>query len=485
MLDALKKEINRTMTENGAATLQTTGSDCVDLFATIGALRSAGEQEIITRFVRAYAEDPDLAMKMLFYSRDVRGGLGERRVFRVILRYLADAEPESVRKNLPLISEYGRWDDLITLFGTRCWEDAVRLIRAQLAEDLASIEAGGHVSLMAKWLPSVNATNTETVKSGKRLARALNMSDREYRRTLVKLRAYIRILENALREKDYTFDYAVQPSGAMLKYRMAFWKHDGARYAAYLKGVAEGREDMKTGTLYPYDIVQKAVMFEGRDEERKTLDVTWNALENLVPQGNALCVIDGSGSMYGGRSPYPITVALSLGMYFAERNQGRFHNHFITFSEDPRLVEIKGKDLVEKVRYCETFNEVANTNIQKVFELILAAAVNSGLPQSEMPETLYFISDMEFDYCTVDADMTNFEYARKLFSDHGYELPEVVFWNVQSRRRQQPVHRNEKGVLLVSGFTPRLFGMVAGKNLNPETLMKEILLSARYAPVCA
>ena len=142
MLDALKKEINRTVTENGATTLQTTGSDCVDLFATIGALRSAGEQEIITRFVRAYAEDPDLAMKMLFYSRDVRGGLGERRVFRVILRYLADAEPESVRKNLPLISEYGRWDDLITLFGTRCWEDAVRLIRAQLAEDMAALEAG-------------------------------------------------------------------------------------------------------------------------------------------------------------------------------------------------------------------------------------------------------------------------------------------------------------------------------------------------------
>jgi len=485
MLNELKNEANRTWTENGAATLLTTGSDCLDLFATIGALRNAEDNEIIARFARAYAEDRDMAMKMLFYSRDIRGGLGERRVFRTILKHLAGIQPESVRKNLHFVSEYGRWDDLTVLFGTKCEKDAMNLIRAQLQKDLQDLEAGENVSLLAKWLPSVNTSSAGAVKDGKRIAKALGMTDAEYRKTLVKLRAKIRIIENNLRQKDYTFDYSAQPSKAMLKYRKAFRRNDEERYTAFLDNVSKGEESIHTGTLYPYDIVDKALNFRGDETERKALDVTWNALEDYAPQSNTLCVIDGSGSMYGWGTPLPATVALSLGMYFAERNKGEFHNHFITFSHNPRLVEIKGKDLVEKVQYCETFNEVANTNIQKVFELILSAAVKNKLPQEEMPEILYFISDMEFDYCTDDAELTNFEYAKKLFEDHGYKLPKVVFWNVQSRNQQQPVKMNEQGVILVSGCTPRLFSMVASGTFDPAIFMKEVLLSDRYAPICA
>ena len=442
MLNELKNEANRTLTENGATTLRSTGSDCLDLFATIGALRNAEDQEIIVRFARAYAEDRDLAMKMLFYSRDIRGGLGERRVFRTILKHLADVQPESVRKNLHLVSEYGRWDDLTVLFGTKCEKDAMAVIRDQLAKDLAALDAGENISLMAKWLPSVNTSNAAVVKDGKRIAKALGMKDAEYRRTLVKLRAKIRIIENNLRQKDYTFEYSAQPSKAMLKYRKAFRRNDEERYTAFLERVSKGEETIHTGTLYPYDIVEKALRFRGNETERKALDVTWNALEDYAPQGNALCVIDGSGSMYWGGTPIPATIALSLGMYFAEHCKGEFHNHFITFSHNPKLVKIKGKDLVEKVQYCETFNECANTNIQKVFELILSTAVKNRLPQEELPETLYFISDMEFDSCTNDAGLTNFEYAKRLFEEHGYRLPKVVFWNVQSRNQQQPVHMN-------------------------------------------
>ena len=485
MLNELKNEVNRTLTENLAETLRTTGSDCLDLFATIGALRNAKEQEIIARFIRAYAEDRDLAMKMLFYCRDIRGGLGERRVFRAILKYMANAQPESVRKNIGLISEYGRWDDLMVLFGTRCENDALDLIRDQLDKDLFALESEENVSLMAKWLPSVNTSNAEAVRNGKRITKALKMSDAEYRKTLVKLRAKIRIIENNLREKDYTFDYEAQPSRAMLKYRAAFRRNDNERYDAYLDRVSEGTATLHTSALYPYDIVQKALNFSGSETERKALDVTWNALEDYAPQGNALCVIDGSGSMYWGGMPIPATIALSLGIYFAERNAGVFHNHFITFSTNPRLVEIKGQDLVEKVRYCESFNECSNTNIQKVFELVLSAAVRNNVPQKEMPETLYFISDMEFDCCTVDSELTNFEYAKKLFEDHGYRLPQIVFWNVQSRNEQQPVSMNDKGVILVSGCTPRIFTMVANGQYDPIAFMKEVLLSERYAPVCA
>ncbi len=485
MLNELKKEANRTLTENGAATLRSTGSDCLDLFATIGALRNAGEQEIIVRFMRAFAEDRDMAMKMLFYCRDIRGGLGERRVFRTILKYLADAQAASVRKNLHYVAEYGRWDDLTVLFGTKCEKDAMALIREQLKQDLSALETGENISLMAKWLPSVNTSNAGAVKDGKRIAKALGMTDAEYRKTLVKLRAKIRIIENNLRQKDYTFAYSAQPSRAMLKYRKAFRRNDEERYQAYLEQVSKGEETIHTGTLYPYDIVEKALRFRADDTERKALDVTWNALEDYAPQGNALCVIDGSGSMYDWGAPLPITVALSLGMYFAERNKGEFHNHFITFSRNPKLVEIKGKDLVEKVQYCESFDEVANTNIQKVFELILSTAVKNKLPQEELPETLYFISDMEFDCCADDAELTNFEHAKKLFEDHGYKLPQVVFWNVQSRNQQQPVKMNEQGVILVSGCTPRLFSMVASGQFDPAVFMKEVLLSKRYEPICA
>ena len=181
----------------------------------------------------------------------------------------------------------------------------------------------------------------------------------------------------------------------------------------------------------------------------------------------------------------PEAVALSLGIYFAERNQGAFKNHFITFSENPRLVEIKGNDIVDKVRYCMGYNEVANTNIGKVFELILNTAKKNSIPQNEMPSKLYIISDMEFDCCAEDSELTNFEYAKKLYESEGYNLPEIVFWNVDSRNTQQPVTKNEQGVALVSGCTPRLFSMVASGELNPYAFMLEVARSERYAKIVA
>ena len=220
-------------------------------------------------------------------------------------------------------------------------------------------------------------------------------------------------------------------------------------------------------------------------EERSAIDATWNAQEDYTTGENALVVIDGSGSMYAARDPMPAAVALSLGVYFAERNTGAFRNHFITFSENPQLVEIKGGDILEKLRYCHDFNEVANTNIQKVFELILAAAVTNRVPREDLPSTVYIISDMEFDYCTKDASLTNFEYAKKLFARHGYPLPRLVFWNVASRNRQQPVTVNDRGVALVSGCSPRIFSMVMDGEPDPYTYMLSMVDTERYAPIAA
>lgn len=486
MLEFLKREADKTYTENGAVTYRSTQSQCLDLFAAIGALRREGDEEITGRFFHAYAENADLAMKTLFYARDIRGGIGERRVFRTILKWLAEYEPRSVEKNVPYIAEYGRYDDLLTLMGTPCEAAAMDCIKAQLAADRAALEAGEPVSLLAKWLPSVNASNGEAVRQAKRIARGLGMNDGSYRKTLSALRAKIRIIENNLREKDYTFDYARQPAKAMFKYRKAFLRNDGERYAAFMGRVAEGTERLHTGALAPYEIIEPLVKGGTiSEQERLAIDATWNAQEDFTGGENALVVIDGSGSMYGGGDPLPAEVALSLGIYYAQRNTGRFRNHFITFSGHPRLVEIKGRDIYEQVRYCRRFNEVANTNLQRVFELILNTAVKNRVPQKDMPAKLYIISDMEFDHCVADGSLTNFEYAQKLFDRHGYRLPEVVFWNVASRNRQQPVRMNDAGVALVSGCSPRIFSMLRAGILSPYAFMLSVLGSERYAPIAA
>ena len=360
-------------------------------------------------------------------------------------------------------------------------------IRDQLAKDVSALSVEGEsISLLAKWLPSVNASSAGTVRAAKQVARALGMSDAQYRKTLSALRARIAILENNLRERDYTFDYAKQPSKAMFKYRKAFFRNDGQRYQAFLEQVRSGEAKLNTGTLYPYELVAPILKGEVSEAERLTLDTTWNALPDFAGDGDALVVVDGSGSMYwSGVQPMPATVALSLGLYFAQRNTGAFRGHFITFSGRPRLVEVKGRDLYEQVKYAVSFNECANTNVQAVFDLILRTAVKNRLKQADLPATLYFISDMEFDSCAEHADLTNFEYARRAFAARGYTLPRVVFWNVASRALQQPVTMNEQGVVLVSGCTPRLFEMVLGGNLSPYAYMLDILSAPWYRDIAA
>lgn len=487
--DALSQALNYTTTENGAKTLRSSGSSCLDLFATVGALRQADERELIIRFVRAWAENKDLAVKILFYARDIRGGLGERKVFRTIMSYLGNNEPETVRKNLDFVAEFGRWDDLLVLFGTKCEADALAVISAQLEKDKAALQSKGEVSLLGKWLPSVNASNAQARKNAMIVANYLGMNSAEYRKLLSALRAQIKIIENNLREKDYSFDYSKQPSRALFKYRQAFYRNDAERYSEFLRSVSDGETVLKTGGLMPYEIISPVIRstFELTKENEQSINATWNALENFPGDESALVVVDGSGSMYWnyGTSPLPIEVSISLGMYFAERNKGVFANRFMTFSHNPQLIEIKGETIVDKVRYCMSYNECANTNIQKVFDTILSVAVSNNVPQRELPSKIIIVSDMEFDSCTDNAGVTNFQYAKKQFKDHGYKLPQLVFWNVSSGNNQQPVGKNDRGVALVSGCTARTFSMVAGDIIDPYALMLEVLNNDRYSKICA
>ena len=490
MLKHLKKEANMTLTENSAVTYATTNSDCLDLFATIGALRREPEAEIITRFDRAWAENANLAMKTLFFARDIRGGLGERYVFRTVLRNMAYSRLESVTKNLWAVPEFGRFDDLLTLLDTPAKQIVLDFIKTQFQADMAALKDDGTVSLLGKWLPSVNAHNADTIRYGKLIAKALGLTDAEYRKALSALRVKIAIIENNLRERDYTFDYSKQPSIAMFKFRKAFLRNDGERYKEYLSSVERGEAKINTGTLLPYEIIRPVfggygVIRSITTDERRSMDVTWKSQADFTHGENALVVVDGSGSMYMELDFKPAAVALSLGIYFAERNTGAFMNHFITFSEKPQMVEVKGNDIYDKVKYAASYNEVANTNIQKVFELILHTAVKNKLPQNDLPATLYIISDMEFDRCVCGAEMINFEYAKREFDRHNYTLPTVVFWNVASRNQQQPVTMNENGVVLVSGASPRVFSMLSSGNLSPYAFMLDTLGAERYARITA
>ena len=491
-LEDLRKEENLTYTENGALTNRSTNSYCLDLFATIGALRNAEDSEIISRFIKAYTEDRNMAMKILFFARDIRGGLGERSVFRSIWKWLSAHESDSARKNITNVPEYGRFDDLLSLLDGPCEKDVILFIKEQLEKDLSALKTGESVSLLAKWLPSVNTSNKDTVKKAKKIAKALGFSDVEYRKVLVSLRAEIKLMENYLREKDYSFSYEKQPSKALYKYRLAFLRNDKDRYSAFLEKAEKNPSVMNTGTLTPYDVVAPII---NKDKERvaiskwdrRSMDVTWKALPDYTGAENTLAIVDISGSMFcDGESGYmPAAVAQSLGIYFAEHNKGCFHNHFITFSENPRLVEVKGKDIVDKLRYCMSFNEYANTDLLKVFDLILKTALKNHAKQEEIPEKLYIISDMEFDGCVENAEMSNFEYAKKEFARYGYRLPQIVFWNVNSINQQQPVTKNEQGVALVSGASPQIFSMLSEGILDPYSFMLETLSARRYERICA
>lgn len=480
MLDIINNITNITYTENGAVSNASTFEPCLDFFAVSGALRNAEDERVLELFVRAFAASPDYALRALFYTRDIRGGVGERRVFRIILRWLANKFPETVIKNIDNISEYGRYDDMLELFDTPCQKAMVEYIKRMLESDKEKMLLGESISLLSKWLPSINASNYERKKQAQLLAKLLGMTEKTYRQKLSALKKYLDILERRLCEKDYSFEYEKQPSKALYKYRRAFIRNDEDRYLKYIDLVKDGKTQLNAKTLYPYEIIRDAIKPGLLKNDIDVLDATWKNLPNFCDGRNAIAVIDGSGSMVG----TPLNIATSLGIYFAERNRGYFHNHFITFSKNPKLVKIHGNTIVDKAEYCMSYNEIANTDLIKVFGLILKAAIKNNLPQSELPETIYVISDMEFDAGVCD-NISLHEEVKELFEKHGYILPNIVYWNVDSRNNQYPVKANEYGCVLVSGASPSVFKMVISQEISPLKFMLSVLDSERYSKICA
>lgn len=509
-MDALTSTTNYTLTENGAVTHKSTKSAVLDMFALGGAYRTRSNDDVLNLFLNAYQENATLALRCLFYLRDVRGGQGERRFFRVVLADLARRDPAAVRRNLKLIPEFGRWDDIYALEGTPLEKDAFDLLFDQLMLDYSCKTP----SLLAKWLKSENTSSHESRRLGRKTREAFSkrcggMSPKQYRLMLSALRSRINVLEKLMsagRWDEIEFDKI--PSKAGMKYRNAFARHDVERAMAgaqtFSSFVTDKSTKVNAATLTPGDVAANAFKCSTNDStQRAAIDKFWENLTDFYRgrEENGLAIVDTSGSMSWTNLPVqPLHAAVGMGAYIAERGKGPFQNHFITFSSTPQLVKFTGVDIVDKFRRASNADWGGSTNIEAVFALLLNTAKKEHVKPSDMPKTLYIFSDMEFDGCVCgdtwryannygswrsftlkrDGIETLLESIAQHWKKEGYELPRVIFWNLNARQDNIPAIGGRFSY--VSGYSMNMVETIlSGK--DGYDLMLEKLNSERYAAI--
>lgn len=492
LLNGMKEQNNFTYTENGSLTHRSTMSGLLDLFAMGAAYRTRSEADCILLFKKAFDEDPVYAMKCLFYLGDIRGGQGERRFFRIVTRWLADNHTEIMRRNLQYIPEYRRWDDLYEFIGTKLEENAFELMRKQLMLDVQCKTP----SLLAKWLKSENTSSSKSRELANKTRQAFHMNHKEYRKTLSVLRERIKVLERLMSENRWDeIEFDKIPSKAGLVYRNAFARRDMIK-AKYEHFVKDEKTTVNAGTLYPYEVVAKAYNLTNAGYyywnrktdidpiERAAINKYWANLKDYFNGCtlDALCMIDTSGSMWGSEASAPINVAISIGLYAAERARGPFAGHYISFSSRPQLIETAGIDFVDKVQRIYSTNLCENTNIEAAFDMVLRTAINNHCTQADLPKSIIVVSDMEFDaqrgyYGSRNG--TLMENIERKWNQAGYKMPNLVYWNVQARQNNIPMTVKD-GISYVSGFSPILFQeIMEGK--TAIDLMMDKLDSERYA----
>ena len=465
---------NVTTTENGALTHKSSLNKVLDLFSMGGAMRNRPTTDIVSIVKSAYAEDNLKTIETLLYLRDIRGGQGERKIFREGIKALKESLNTSAL--IKAIVEVGSWKDVFTIFTVDEYAPFVKeAYEKHISED--------KYDLMEKWMPSIGGGKN---KEAEALASKLGLTPKQYRKYLSKARATLNLVEtNMCSNKWGEISYSGVPSRAGLLYRSAFIKHDNDRYRKYLADVMSDKEGVKMNakTLYPYEITKKIIeSFDSySSSEDESLEALWKSLPNYCGDENALVVADTSGSMtcFGGM---PMAVSTSLAIYFAERNKGAFHNEFITFSGRPVFHQFKeDMTLSERVAEMIRMNICDNTDLKKTFEILLERAKKYNIPKSEMPKTLYVVSDMEFDIATYKGSRAfNSDVIRKMYEDAGYDMPNLIFWNVNSHQNNVPVTFNEQNVALVSGCSPSVFGMAISGDLNPLKFMLNAIEVERY-----
>ena len=496
LLNAMKQMDNITRTENGGVTYKSTMNGLMDLFAMGGAYRKRSDADVIFLFDKAFQEDKTYALKCLFYLRDVRGGQGERRFFRVVIKWLANKHTDAMRRNLIYVPEFGRWDDLYAFIGTPLENEAFDIMYHQLANDVECKTP----SLLAKWLKSENTSSADSRRLAALTRKHFNMTPRQYRKTLSVLRQRIKVLERLMSENRWDeIEFDKIPSKAGLIYRNAFARHDLMRekenkqtYAEFAKS---SETKVNTKTLNPCEVVHEAVKVAHsplEDTNRLMVNKYWDNLEDYFHNAvfNGVAVVDTSASMTGGwgrrdSQINPIDVAISLGVYCAEKcnKNSPWYGHYITFSRKARLIPVEGVDFVDKCKRIYSKNLCVNTNIRSVFDLLLSLAIQNNVKQEDMPENVVVISDMEFDYCSdIGRDyMSEMEKIARIWAQHGYKLPKLVFWNVEARQDNIPMRDNGR-VTFVSGYSPVLFEQIMTGKTGLDLVLDK-LNSERYAVI--
>lgn len=484
--EAMRKENNWSVTENGAPALVSTGSFLLDFYGSLGNYRSEALSRKTADFDKAFSEDALLATKLLFYCRDARGGIGERKTFREILRHMGDVHTDVVVKNIPLIGYFGRFDDLYSLVGTKAEDAMWQFMKEQFERDIENMNAGKPCSLLAKWIKTPDSSLEKTRELGKLTAKKLGYGRNKqmyFRKQLKALRKYIGVVEPYIYSGQFDMiDYGKMPGKALLRYKKMIEEKDSQRYKDYLDSVSKGTSKMNTSVVTPYDVVSKYFVRNSYISSTydETVELMWKNLPDYVDKDaakNNLVVCDTSGSMYGDNA---ILVALSLALYSAEHNEGMFKNQFITFSSRPKLQTLEGDTLLQKMQNLSNADWAMNTDIEAVMRLILDTAVKYHIPASEMPAAITIVSDMQFDSC-MRGQKTYIKIFKEKFREAGYELPNVIFWNVRNSKSVFHTDKNEYGVQLASGCSASVFADVTkAMNMTPYEAMLKVLSNPRY-----
>ena len=457
LLDALRTK--DTTTANGAVAHSSTLNSCLDYFAVAGNRHSSLQQ-----FLAAFAEDPTAALRILFWSRDCRGGAGSRWSFVEIIKYLQENNPSVFSQIFKFIPIYGYWKDIFKNLSPS--KELVSYICDTL------IDEQDH-SLLAKYIPRKGLWFAE-------LRKHMKLSPSEFRHYIVNK---TQVVENYMCARKWSdIDYSTVPSVANKMYSNAFRKHDCERYVSYISAVNRGEAKINSSVLFPCDLYHAYSTHRIQDD---AIIAMWDNLPNFMEgcTDRILPICDVSGSMWSNYgSILPIDVSVSLGCYLSERNESIFKYAFMTFSEEPMLQYLYG-NIIERFRSLRCAKWGMNTNLQRVFDLVLNKAIQNNVPEEEMPTKLLIISDMQFDEAS--KTQTNFEAIQQEYNNAGYKMPDIIFWNVSNDYYNNvPMNVYDKHTSIVSGYSPSILkAVLSGRMITPVSIMLETINSDRYSQI--
>lgn len=472
-VQSIRNASDYTTTTNGAKTLKSTSSANLDLFARIGSSRGV---DLSKGFDLAMAEDPNLALRMLLWVRDVRHGSGERETFRALIKHMENNRDyhELLELMIPKIPEFGRWDDILVFRSSKFKSIAYSVY----ADALKSGNA-----LAAKWAPREKANKQSDRLIAKELIAHIGCTPKEYRKMIVKLTNCVESQMCASNWDEINFSHV--PSVASRRYMKAFSRHT-TNYKTYLEALKNGDPTVKinASAIFPHDVLNNLEMMAGDDLQ--AIEAQWAALPNYMNSKRILPVIDVSSSMDSmvpGTRYSHMHIAISLGMYVAEKNTGPFKDVFLTFATNPALEVIRKGNIRDRYLQIKNANWSGSTDLQAAFNLILNHAIQNDVSQEEMPEIVIIPSDMQFNQADRNWK-TNFEAIKGKFDSYGYKMPRLVFWNMSCHRNAQ-TKSNEHGVSLISGFSPAILQSALSDTEIPEKTpmdtMLETLLVERYS----